>query len=45
MFFGGTREEQEEELERLRSDPRYQRPSADQVPERPPADAYIDPDA
>ena len=37
MFIGGTREEQQKELERLRRDPRYQQPTVDPAPERPPA--------
>ena len=37
MFIGGTREEQLDELERLRRDPRYQQPTVDQARERPPA--------
>lgn len=41
MFLNGTREEQLERLEQMRSDPRYQRPTVDRVPERPPANVAI----
>ena len=41
MFMNGTREEQLERLEQMRSDPRYQRPTRDPEPERPPANIAI----
>jgi len=41
MFLNGTREEQQKEVERLRRDPRYQQPTVDPAPERPPAACAI----